>query len=405
MGVIRRNAHERVASAVSYPSPWAVNVRLEDSLDNRMRGGSWAGIATSAVPADVYPYLVTETSDNIVTETGDNITIGTQSSVVGGNGRHWTAPGSDAPSSGTADCVYRDRMLRIDDTNSNAIQASRVGDHADWDLSKDVSDTLRATIFQFSESNEIGGDVVAMVPHKDSSLLAFTAGETWVQQGDPLTGARRNVSRDVGIIAARAWCKHHDTIYFLSSHGLYSVGADGSGLKPLSEDKVPEELTGVSDASCELAYNHADRGVYIHRSTGVSWFYDTARDQFWPFDTSETDSHVLIGPLRIGGPNRYGLVQTIHGIMAAGSSTVVWRIVPGDTAEEACDNGKAAITASLASSDFDEYVAAEGAWDAGRSQTGWPRVRAAWAVLWLSSSSDWAYESVLLEAMPWGRFR
>jgi hypothetical protein len=370
-----------------------------------MRGGSWTGIATTSVPADTYPYLVDETSNNIVTETGDNITIGTEYSVIGGDGRHLSPGGSGAPASGTADCVYRDRLLRVDDTNSNAIGASRVGDHADWNYGKDASDMLRATLFQFSESNEIGDDIVALAPHKDSYLLAFSAGETWVQQGDPLSGTRRNVSRDVGIIAARAWCKSHDTVYFLSSHGLYSVGADGSGLKPLSENKVPADLTNVSDASCELAYNHADRGVYIHRSSGVSWFYDTARDQFWPFDTSSSDSHVLIGPIRIGSPDGFGLIQTIHGIMAAGSATVVWRIVPGDTAEEASDNGKSAITAALASSDYDEYVSSFGAWDAGRSKTGWPRARSMWCCIWLSSTGTWAYESIHLTTVPFGRWR
>ena len=34
-----------------FPSPWAVNVRLEDSLTNRLRGGSFTGIAAGARPA------------------------------------------------------------------------------------------------------------------------------------------------------------------------------------------------------------------------------------------------------------------------------------------------------------------------------------------------------------------
>jgi hypothetical protein len=41
------------------------------------------------------------------------------------------------------------------------------------------------------------------------------------------------------------------------------VQADGSGLKPLSEDAIPEDLTGVTNSDCILTYNHADRGVYI----------------------------------------------------------------------------------------------------------------------------------------------
>jgi len=350
MGVARRQVHERVAAAVSYSTPWAMNCRLEDSLTNRLRGGSFTAI-----------------------DAGDR-----------------------------EDLVYRDRLLTID---GNVIQVSRQGDHSNFDYSKDISDIMRATRFQLSEAGEIGDDVVALIPHKDSFLLGFTAGETWVQRGDPLTGSQRNISREIGIIASGAWCTDHDTAYFLSSRGLYSVSVDGSGLKALSEGKIPEDLVGLEDDDCTLTYNHADRGVYIHLSEGVSWFYSTEGDQFWPFDLDTTDNHVLIGPLRIGGPNLFGIIQTLHGMMAADSATVRWRIVAGNTAEEVCDNGKAAITAALDGSSFDEYYDASGAWEAGRSHTAWPRVRAPWAILWLSSSDSWAYEGITMESAPFGKWR
>ncbi|MBU0846692.1 hypothetical protein KKH23_05830 [Patescibacteria group bacterium] len=336
---------------MAYACPWACNCRLEDSLTNRLRGGSWTGIAAGARPSEI---------------------------------------------------LYRDRILTF---SGNAITATRQGDHTDTTLSADVSDALRPALFQLSEAGEVGEDVVALIPHKDMHLLGFAAGETWIQQGDPYTGTRHCVSREVGIIGADAWCVNHDTVYFLSSHGLYSVGADGSGLKPLSEDKIPEDLTDADDDDCTLTYNHPDRGVYIHLTAGVSWFYDTARDQFWPFDTDSTDSHLLIGPVRLGGPDRYGMIQQIHGIMAASSDTVVWRLVPGNTAEEACDNGKAAITAALAGEDYDEYTSSSGAWDAGRSPTGWPRATSMWACVWLSSDGDWAFESVHLTVSPFGSWR
>ena len=402
LGIVRRHMHERTYSAPGYPSPYAVNCRLEDSLTNRLRGGSFTGQTASTVTAARYVYLVTESEDNIVTESGDKITLGPQYDVAAGDGRAWVPDGDDAPASGTADCLYRDRLFRV---SGNAILVSRQGDTTDWNYGGDLEDVGRPTILQLSEAGEVGEDVVALAPHKDSSLLCFTAAETWVLTGDPATGTLRNVSREVGVIAARAWCKNHDTVYFLSSRGLYSVGADGSGLKALSEDKVPDELIDVSDADCVLDYYHADRGVYVHLTSGPSWFYDTERDQFWAFDTDSTDSHLLIGPLRLGGLDSYGIVQQIHGIIAASSAAVVWRIVPGDTAEEACDNGKAAITAALAGSAFDEYVSSSGAWDAGRSPVGWPRATSMWCCLWLSSASDWAYESVHLTVAPFGRWR
>jgi hypothetical protein len=351
MGVVRRQPHERQYSAVSYPTPYSYNVRLADPLTNRLRGGSFTGRSAESRPSSI---------------------------------------------------VYRDRTLSF---SGNAITASRVGDSTDTTLSSDVSDMLRPALFQFSEADETGEDIVALVPHKDQYLVGFTATETWVLQGDPLSGTRRRVSDEVGIIGADAWCVAHDTVYFLSSRGLYAMSVDGSGLKALSEDAVPDELIGLTDAAASLDYYHADRGVYIHLTDSPSWFFDTERGGFWPFDTSTTDSHVLIGPLRLGGPDSYGMVQRLHGIMASDSADVTWRLVIGDTAEEACANGKTAITAAVASSSYWKYFNAEGIWSAGRSSTSWPRTRGMWCCLWLQSAGAWAYEAVHMTVAPFGRWR
>ncbi len=349
LGVVRRFGLRQTGRQEEYGTPYAMNVRLEDSLTNRLRGGSFTGISAGSRPGSI---------------------------------------------------VYRDRILSF---SGRAVTASRMGSTSTT-MSADVSDMLRPALFQFSEAGEQGADVVALIPHKDQFLLGFTASETWVQQGDPLSGSRRRISDEVGIIGANAWCMNHDTAYFLSTRGLYSVGADGSGLKPLSEDKIPEDLTGVSDASCKLTYQHSDRGVYVHK-TGLDWFYDTARDQFWPFDTSHANSHVLIGPLKLGSQDGLGLIQVLHGMTASESVTVNWRIVPGETAEEAAANGKLAITAALASESYSSYVRGSGSWSAGRSLTERPRTSAMWAVLWLYSAGDWAYEGVTLGIEPAGEWR
>ena len=350
LGVVRRFSLRPEGRQSEFGTPYAVNTRLEDSLTNRLRGGSFTGIAAGTRPTEI---------------------------------------------------TYRDRLLTFDD---NAITASRMGDHTDTALSADVSDTLRPKLFQLSEAGEQGDDVVALVPNEDKFLLGFTAGETWVQHGDPYEGPLRNVSREVGIIGADAWCVNHDTVYFLSSRGLYSVGTDGSGLKAISEDKIPEDLADVVDASCTLTYNHATRSVNIHK-TGTDWFYDTARDQFWPFDTDSTDSHVLIGPFQLGQANSYGRVLNLHGVVAAGSDSVAWRLVTGDTAEGAAANGKAAIVAALAGGDYSSYVASEGTWTAGRAHMAYPRIRAVWCCLWLHSEGNWAYEAANLTALVSGKWR
>jgi hypothetical protein len=164
-------------------------------------------------------------------------------------------------------------------------------------------------------------------------------------------------------------------------------------------------LIGVSDANAIMDYYHADRGVYIHLTASPSWFYDTARDQFWPFDTTVTDSHVLLGPISLGQENSYGRILNLQGNMATGSGDVTWHIVTGDTAEEAAANGKAAITLAVANADYSDYVAASGTWSAGRSHMAYPRVRALWCCIWLAAESAWAYEAVALTRQPSGRWK
>lgn len=351
LGVVRRDSLRSTSdSRGAWPSPWTTNVRLEDGITNRLRGGSFTGISAGSRPATI---------------------------------------------------VYRDRLLTFSD---NAITASRMGDQTDTTLSADVSDTMRPALFQLSEAGETGEDVVALVPHKDKYLLGFTATETWVLAGDPATGSMRRVSDEVGVVGESAWCVNHDTVYFLSALGLYSINADGSGLKAISEDKIPEELLDVSSSNCTLTYNHADRGVYIHK-VGTDWFYDTAREGFWPFSVTTTDSHVLLGPFQLGQANSYGRVLKIQGTVAQGSDDVTWALITADSAEEAAANGKLAIEASLAGNSYSSYVQASGTWEAGLNHVSYPRPRAIAAVLWLSSEGDWAYESSTMTAILSGTWR
>ena len=353
-GVVRRlGLRASTGGRGPFPAPWAMNVRLEDSLTNRLRGGSFTGIAAGARPAST---------------------------------------------------VYRDRLLQISSDNDNVIEASRQGDQTDFDYDSDISDAARPVLFQCALADATGDTVVAMVPHKDAFLLCFTATETWVLQGDPATGAVRRVSPVVGIVGADAWCVAHDTVYFLSSHGLYSVGADGSGLKAISEDKLPEDLTDVSDATATLTYQHSDRGVYLH-TTGTDWFYDIEREGFWPFNTGTANSHLLLGPFRLGGENSYGRVLNLHAMLASGSAAVEWHLITGDTAETVAANGKSAITAALAGTSYSSYVASEGTWSADRTHMTYPRVRGLWCCLWLSATSTWAYEGIAMTSVTSGKWR
>lgn len=350
------------------------------------------------------------------------------------------------PTGCTFGVVYRDRLVLAG--RDNAIYLSRQGNFRDWFLGESVGDSGRATAFQLAEAGEIGGLVTALVSHKDAFLLAATSNSLWVVQGDPCsTGTFRCVSRDVGVIGSSAWCKVGDTIVFLSANGVYSVSADGSNLTPLSADRLPSELrnVAVTTTTVRMAHKNSENGVHLFLTptsgVGSHWFFDLDNRGFWldamqadhqPTAVCEVDgdvvlacsdgylrkiggvdddgaaieSHILIGPLQLGSPNDFGIILNLHGMLGASSGAVSWRIVTGDTAEEACENAKTAIGLFQASDDdYLDYVKASGDWSAGRSPTIYPRLRAMWAVLWLQSSSQWAYEGVTMETSTVGRWR
>jgi hypothetical protein len=123
-------------------------------------------------------------------------------------------------------------------------------------------------------------------------------------------------------------------------------------------------------------------------------------------DGEVVQSHVLLGPVRLGGGNEFGILQTAHGTFDQDSDSVYWRLVVGDTAQEAAENAKTAVGLFQADDpSYSDLVFCSGEWTAGRSRTAYPRARAMWAVLWLESLGQWAYEGISLEILSAGRWR
>jgi len=351
-----------------------MNVRTED-FQGRKRGGSWTPTAAAA-------------------------TVG----VVHSGGYIVADPGDDAPGvSSNADCIFRDRFIR---PVGQAIYASRQGDYTDWAMSADISDVARPFVIQLSEAGEQGGSVTALIPHKDSYLLAATASSLWVVRGDPTAdGSLQNISRDVGTVGPRAWCRDHiDRYYLLSSHGVYTLSADGSSLQALSEDVIPEELTDIADEDTVLEYDHATRGVRIYIPTAaVNWLFETEENAFWPFKVI-AGSHVAIGPVRMNDGDTYGRLLRMHGITASGSANVMWRVLVGDTAEEVSVNAKAAIEALVAGG-TPSNIHSSGTWTAGVNHRSYPRARGLFMILLLSSGGDWSWEGAVCFMEPSGKWR
>lgn len=403
-GISRRFSFRQQAGRRDrYFAPYSMNVRMED-FTGRLRGGSWAPAAAAVVPSTQSQYFVDDTGDNVVDEDGNQIVLIENVSVVHSGGVQYANVGSGAPPYSEAQCIYRDRMVC---PAGRAIYASRVGNYADWSLSADVSDVMRPFAMQLAEAGELGSDVVALIPHKDAYMLAFTSDSVWVIQGDPADGgAMRNISRDVGIVGPKAWCRDHlDRYYFLSSHGLYTIGASGDGLQAISEDVIPEELTGVTDDETVLEYDHETRGVYVHIPDEVSWLFDTERQGFWPFKVGYSGSHIAIGPFLMGDGNTFGRLIQLHGILANGGVNVIWRVLVADTAEQVCVNAKAAIEA-LMEEEEPLNIHSMGVWISGVNHRCYPRARGKYMILLLSAlSGDWAWEGASAVIQPSGAWR
>jgi hypothetical protein len=116
-------------------------------------------------------------------------------------------------------------------------------------------------------------------------------------------------------------------------------------------------------------------------------------------------SHVLIGPFAVSSDTiTDAILAEVHGSLADGSGLVNWRLVTGSTPEEAADAAVAGIESTLGDGD-PEGVVASGTWTENRNRVVRPRARGPWAVLWLSSLAQWAYETVAVRTMNLGRLR
>lgn len=366
---------QEVGKRERYTCPWSLNVRTED-FTGRLRGGSWSPVAATA-----------------------------QVGVIHSSGYLVATAGAAAPGvSHGADCIYRDRFIR---PVSHAIYASRQGAYSNWSMSADISDAGRPFVIQLSESGEVGAAITALIPHKDAYLLAATSSSLWAVRGDPTAdGSLQNISRDVGIVGPRAWCRDHlDRYFFLSSYGLYTCSASGEGLQSLSDSVIPEHLSGVTDVNTVLEYDHATEGVYIHIPTAsVSWLFDTERQGFWPFKVGYAGSHVALGPIRMNDGETHGRLTRMHGITAAGSADVTWRVLVGDTAEQVSANAKAVIE-TLVAGGSPSNVQSSGVWTAGINHRSYPRARGMFMILLLSASGTWGWEGAACYMEPSGKWR
>lgn len=423
-----------------------------------------SGTVTSPVA-----YLTNGSGDVLTDAAGNKITVSGSSAPATGfllaGQQHVFAVGSSAivkmdPKTGKTDnvvatdgtvptgmtfgAIYRDRLFLSG--SDNAIYASKQGDYSNWNFGEHYEDEQRAVAFQLSLASDVGALPTAMIPSRDGSLICATRRSLWVVRGDPTTGELVRISENVGIMGSRAWVKADEQIVFLAEDGLYQVNADGSEMSPLTPQAIPEELRNVdtSTVTVSLGYDHERLAFHIFLRTAAGsdthWIYERQNQAFWPVrmandhtplvacqhkgdlllagndgyirkvdgandDGTAIQSHVLIGPVRLGSLDFMGIVNTINGIIANNSGEITWRIVVGSSADSATDNGKLAIEAFQSSGDYTQYVRSSGCWNSDRSTTGRPRSRGMWACVWLQSWDQWAFEGATMEVSQAGKWR
>lgn len=512
-GVVRRpSVRTTPDNRLAYPTPWSVNVRVEEPIERRLRGGSRNGLtkfcdtdlgttiadmvsvnvsSASGGASEILFVLVdstiktidngtvstlvaylTDESGNTITDEDENPITVTEGStpatgflVAGqqkvfavttsgivmmdpktGQVQDLVAVAGTIPTNCTFGAIYRDRLCLTG--QDNAIYMSRQGVYGDFDFSANASDGQRALAFQLSLGSEVGARPTALIPCLDNYMICGTSRGLWVIQGDPTAGGSlRRVSEVVGIIGPKAWVRTDTSIVFLSEEGLYSIDADGSNLTGMTPDVIPVELTDIHVASTtvSLGWNQRQMAYHIYLTTAggsdTHWLYETISKAFWPVrferdrlsprvvckyrgqlllagndgyirkaegdddDHHAIQSHVAIGPFRLGQPGYFGRILNMHAQLGAGSGRVNWRIITGDTAEEAAANVKTAIEAFQAGTSYSSYVKAQGYWISGRAIPVYPRIRAVWAILWLESTDQWAFEGLTLNTETSGQWR
>lgn len=284
--------------------------------------------------------------------------------------------------------LYRDRIvLAGGDLLPHVWYMSRQGDPFDWDYSQE--DSAAAVAAQSSRAGQLAEPITALIAHGDECLIIGCYNSLWIVRGDPgYGGSLDQLSRKVGIVGPRAWCRTADDMcVFLSPDGLWVMPAGCSGVPTsLSRERMPDELLGINSTrqSVNLEFDTVYRGVHIFvtsrdGSEASHWWFDWETKSFWrvklqgdhePYSTheriawsdtpvvlvagqdgyiryfdrafqvddgdNEIEAYCDIGPFPLSENNHHeGVLTHIQGVLGVGSNPVIWEARSGNSAQEA----------------------------------------------------------------------
>jgi hypothetical protein len=304
-GVHRRLAFQQ---APPFTTPDALNVRTDDLLASRERGGSRPGLARYAelgamvldnpvrLIADVAYVSGGAYAQKVVASSNEKLyydNAGTWTEVGGGppqlmSDRMLTAADhlqklyiagdtghADSPrlcvfdpagntlalvvaSMGTVPvkcdlvCQWRDRIVLAGDRdNPHLWYMSKSGDPTNWDYSPGSTTSLDAVSATNSDAGRIGEPIRALIPHTDQCMLFGCSSSVWALVGDPqFGGSLFPINYEVGVLDRAGWCYDSEgNLWLFTQDGLYAHGpgcpSRDSKLVSVSREKLPAELLRI----------------------------------------------------------------------------------------------------------------------------------------------------------------
>lgn len=325
--------------------------------------------------------------------------------------------------------------------NGNTLFASAVNDPTNWDVSNPDEGAAWASS---GSSGQIGRTIIALLSHGNGCLLLGHLDAMTVVRGDPQIGGDIvEVDSFAGPVMNSAWCKLGDDSTAILTREELAIMPPGCGAPKttLSRYKLPHDLAAVNPAggdTAALAYDGRWNGLMIFIRRKVSevefsysqFYFDLAHKGFSPmeftsgefrlgvtlskaltrtrgsvialkngggsyFDTNSSEninSHVVIGPIRMGNAILDGILTRIAFELSEDSDPVNFQIYGGSSAQEAL-NGPVRYSGTLTRK--------------GLSYSFHPRIvgQVAWVKLYATGTARWAIERVVGESYPKSRRR
>ena len=272
-------------------------------------GGTWSAIATANVTLASGRQL--QAADilgylYISSDTNGNIAVyDPATDTLDTIGNTHTVVGT-APTNCHGLARYRQRLLlAVDQANPHRWYISRQG--VPYDFEYGQVDAQTAVAGHLSDSGTIEEPVIAMIPHGDDCCLFGCSSSIWTMRSDPAYGGSiDNISREVGLSDRLSWCHDADKqLWFLSHDGVYWM-PPGCGDFPISVSRevMPEELLTAdrSTSRISMAYDVYHRGVRLSITNDAA----SAGTHFW-IDTKVREQRDRGGPWGAFFPFTYPL--------------------------------------------------------------------------------------------------